>query len=143
MTIFRSRYVRRVLVPVMAVSVLSACVTWKGQEMAPSRALSEKEPWRVRLTMLNGDRMELGDPVVSDGEIVGRPFGHWCRESDKCALRVPTDSVANIEIREADALATTALVVTLGLVVGGAVAAVVIAFRNWNPGPFWKSGGGW
>ena len=104
---------------------MSACVTWKGQEMAPSRALSEKEPWRVRLTMLNGDRMELGDPVVSDGEIVGRPFGHWCRESDKCALRVPTDSVANIEIREADALATgTTLVIVTGLIVAGVVAAL-------------------
>ena len=34
---FRSRYARRVLVPVVALSLLSACSGWKVQEVAPSQ----------------------------------------------------------------------------------------------------------
>ena len=125
---FRSRYVRRVLVPVMAVSLLSACHRWAVQEMAPSQVVSEKEPSRVRLTMLNRDRMELGHPTVSDGEIVGHPMrkagGHY-RADRSDTLRVVTDSVARIEIREADTLATV-IAVTLGLAGALLVAFVIV-----------------
>ncbi len=120
MKCFRSRYARRVLVPVMVVSVLSACTRWKVQEMAPSQVVSEQEPWKVRLTMLNGDRMELGDPIVSGSEIVGHPI-HEPNIPEHYTLRVATDSVAAIEIREINVLATV-LMVPLGLVfVVGAV----------------------
>jgi hypothetical protein len=117
---FRSRYVRRVLVPVMAVSVLSACGKWTYQAMAPSRVVSEKEPSRVRLTMLDGGRMDLGDPIVSGSEIIGHPV-HGPNGPEHYTLRAATDSVAAIEIREINVLATV-LMVPLGLVfVVGAV----------------------
>ena len=109
MKTLRSRYVRRVLVPVMAVSVLSACGKWTYQAMAPSRVVSEKEPSRVRLTMLDGGRMDLGDPIVSGSEIIGHPV-HGPNTPEHYTLRVATDSVAAIEIRETNVLATTLLV---------------------------------
>ncbi len=59
MKTLRSRYARRVLVPVMAVSVLSACHHWKAQEVAPAQVVTEKEPDTIRLTMLDGERMGL------------------------------------------------------------------------------------
>jgi len=108
MKTLRSRYIRRVLVPVMAVSLLSACHYWAVQEMAPAQVVIEKEPSKIRLTMLDGDRMELADPIVTDGEIVGHPLDHRCRDRWNrryvlCdTLRVPTDSVASIETREPD-----------------------------------------
>ena len=117
---FRSMHVRRVLVPVMAVSLLSACGKWTYQAMAPSRVVSEKEPSRVRLTMLDGGRMDLGDPIVSGSEIIGHPV-HGPNGPEHYTLRAATDSVAAIEIREINVLATV-LMVPLGLVfVVGAV----------------------
>jgi hypothetical protein len=122
MNTFRSRYARRVLVPVMAVSVLSACHGWKVQEMAPSQLVYEQEPWRVRLTMLNGDRVELGDPLVSGGDIIGHPI-HGPNTPEHYTLRVARDSVAGIEISEIKGT-ETGLLVLLGLVIVGAAVGV-------------------
>ena len=112
---FRSRYARRVLVPVMAASVLSACTRWKVQEMAPSQVVSGEWPSEVRLTMLDGDKIELFDPTVSGGEIVGHPTRGWGYDRSD-TLRVTTNSVAQIEILEANVVAI-GIVVTLALVV--------------------------
>jgi hypothetical protein len=113
--------------------------------MAPSQVVIEKEPGKIRLTMLDGDRMELADPIVTDGEIVGHPLDHRCRDHWNrryvaCvdSLRVPTDGVASIETREPDELATaTILVVVVGIVVAAAIA--VASSNLWE----WTWGGGW
>ncbi len=130
---FRSRQIRRVLVPVMAVSVLSACSGWKVQEMAPSQVVSENEPDRIRLTMLDGDRIQIGDPTVSNGEIVGHPVrkvtGHD-RVIRSDTLRVATDSLARIEIHGASPGAIVAAVVFVFGILG-----VVIALNaDWDIG---------
>jgi hypothetical protein len=130
---FRSRHVRRVLVPMMAVSLLSACGKWTYQAMAPSRAVIEKEPSQVRLTMLNGDRMELGHPIVSGGEIIGHPV-HGPNGPEHYTLRAATDSVAEIEIRNLDVLATT-IVVVLGTAAAIPVAAIISV--STSDGPLW------
>ena len=127
-----SRYVRRVLVPVMAVSLLSACTYWKVEEMAPSQVVTEKEPGRVRLTMLDGHRIQMSDPTVSDSEIIGHPrrnTGGRYRVIKSDTLRVATDSVAHIEIRKTHPL-DTAVAVLLGV---GAFAAVVV-LSSWDWG---------
>ena len=66
---------------------------------------------------------ECGEEIIVDGEIVGHPLDHWCRDRWNrryvlCdPVRVPTDSVASIEIREPDELTTgTILVAVFGLV---------------------------
>jgi hypothetical protein len=136
MNTLRSRHVRRVLVPVIAVSLLSACTGWKVQEMAPSQVVSEKEPGKIRLTMFDGEKIELYDPTVTNGEIVGHPEGWYDsatrRHVRSGTQRVPTDSVASIEILETDALAT------VGVVLGGLAAVagllVFIAISTWDWG---------
>ena len=62
---FRTRHVRRVIVPVVALTLLSSCHTWKHQEMAPSQVVSEKEPGKIRPNMLDGDRiyLDVGHPL--------------------------------------------------------------------------------
>ena len=128
MKTLRSRYVRRVLVPVIAVSLVSACGKWTAQEIAPSQVIAEREPGRVRLTMLSGEKIELYDPTASNGEIVGETRGGYDsvtrRHVMSGSVRVATDSVARVEIRETDALATV-LVVTLGLASIFAVADLI------------------
>ena len=136
MKILRSMHIRRVLVPVMAVSLLSACGKWTVQKMAPSQVVTDKEPNLVRLTMLDGDKIQLADPTVSDGEIVAHPVRNdmgYRMVVKSYTVRVATDSVARIEIREPDALATVVGVV-LGLAVAAGVAALIF-FLTWD-GPF-------
>ena len=132
MQTLRSRYARRVFVPVMAVSLLSACVRWEPHRFDPAQLVLEKG--LVRLTMLNGDKIELADPTVSDGEVVGHPAQYYVGpnwtaiRSD--TLRVPTDSVDYTEIRVANPNGTRVLVIaTLGVLIT-AVAAVREALSN-------------
>ena len=142
MKTFRSRYARRVIVPVMAVSVLSACHTWKHQEMAPAQVVTEKEPDKIRLTMLDGEKIELYDPTVSNGEIVGQTRLEYDGVRTRQVtgnLGVAADSVARIETREIDGTATV-----VGVMLGLAFAAVVavVAFnRGWEGVEFFRSGG--
>ena len=121
MKILRNKRTRLVLVPVMAVSVLSACSFWKVQDMTPSQVVAEKEPSQVRVTTLDGDKIQISDPTVTDGEIVGHPMrnagGHY-RAVRSDTLRVSIDSVTRIEIRETSAGASV-VAVLLGLVAVG------------------------
>ena len=92
---FRSRVVRRVLVPVMAVSVLWACGTWKVERMAPAQVVTEKQPDRVRLTMLDSTRIELLDPQVVGSEIQGTwDRGQTYYGAGAPLRRIAIDSVA-------------------------------------------------
>ena len=131
----RNKQIRFVLVPLMEVSVLSACHTWKVQELTPSQVVAEKQPGKIRLTMLDGDRIQIGDPAVFDGEIVGHPVrkvtGHD-RIVRSDTLRVSIDSVTRIEIRETDTLAT-GIGVLFGLVFLGAVAGAIIILTWQGP----------
>ena len=104
--------------------------------MAPNQVVSEKEPDKIRLTMLDGDEVLLEDPWVSAGEILAHPrvseaFG-FSKVLKSDTLRVPTDSVARIEVWEADAGKAVAIVfgVALGLTIGLIVAAN--AFSEWG-----------
>ncbi len=124
MKTLRSSYARSALVPVMAVSVLCACVTWKHQEITPGRVVAETEPVRVRLTMLNGDKIRIVDPMISDGQIVGHPArGRFAVRSD--TLRVPVDSVAKMQVQEINEAG-----VVFGLVLGSALVGGVVGFSQ-------------
>jgi len=81
--------------------------------MTPSQVVSRKEPNLVRLTMLDGSEVELENPWVSDGEILAHPLGR----SD--TLRVATDSVARIEIRETNVVAIGIVVTSVLLLAAG------------------------
>ncbi len=95
----RARHVRLVLVPVMAAAFLSACSHWKVQEMAPRQVILDKEPKLVRLTMLDEREIEVSEPQVCDGHIVGERVKTWYG-ADPGPVRVPTDSVSSVATRE-------------------------------------------
>jgi hypothetical protein len=86
---------------------------------------------RVRLTTADGDNIELLEPSISDGQIVGHPVrGRYTIESD--TVRVPVNSVAYIQVRQFDALGFLGLVVGVAAVAGAAYAiAAAIALSSW------------
>jgi len=95
----RSRYVRHVLVPVMAASLLSACGHWKVQEMSPRQVILDTEPKVVRLTMLDETEIEVSEPQIRNDQIVGEDvktrYG-----ADPAPVRVPIDSVSVVATRD-------------------------------------------
>jgi hypothetical protein len=118
--------------------------------MAPVQVVAEKQPDKVRLTMLDSTRVELSEPRVVGPEIVGKwdwtgkwdgDAGripgevYWCG-ADHAVKRVPIDSISYVETREFDVTGTIALT---GALTGAftAVVAVLIALHNYDP---W---GGW
>ena len=127
-----SRSLRRVLVPLMAVSVLSACHHWKAQEMAPAQVVTDREPDHVRLTMLDSTRVELREPQVSGSEIQGK--WNWDQNwygGEPSPRRIPIDSVAYVEIRKTD-IAGTVLLGLLGVTLVAAVGLVYLCFvQGW------------
>jgi len=84
--------------------------------------------------MLDGSEVELENPWVFDGEIVGHPVDPYNQvygviSSD--TVRVPSDSVAYVEIYETPSAARWAL--ALPLAVGGyfLLMAVIDRFTEW------------
>jgi hypothetical protein len=92
--------------------------------MTPRQVVTEKQPDRVRLTMLDGSRIEITDPMVSDGQIVGHPV-HEGRAVRSDSLRVAADSVALVEIRETNATGTELLLVGGVFIASGMVFAAI------------------
>ena len=90
MKTLRSRYVRRVLVPLMAVTLPSACTQWKAQRMAPNQVVSEREPDEVRLTMVDDTEIRISEPQVVGDQIVGWRGPRWD------TVRVAIDSVSYV-----------------------------------------------
>jgi len=91
--------------------------------MSPGQAVAAKD-W-VRLTTLDGDRIEIVDPRVSEGQVVGHPVrGGFSVRSD--TVRVHIDSVAYIQTRQIHAGAT-ALAAAVGVTIAAGVACFVAA----------------
>ena len=130
---FRSSYLRRVLVPVMAVSLASACTYWQPQKTAPSQVISEKQPGLIRLTLLDGEKIRLAEPSISEDCLVGHPVRYiggarTIVRSD--TLRVATDSLAHLEILRPSPGATLVGV----LMFLGVVTVLLITVPDWDLG---------
>ena len=131
----RSKHFRRVLAPVIAVSLVSACGKWTVVEMAPRDVIADQEPERVRLTMLDGEEIELYGATVTNGHIVGQTKEGYDRVALRPVMssnvRIAVDSVTHIEIRETDVFKTVWLVT----MVLSAVVAVEIfkSISEWDP----------
>ncbi len=120
MRAFRSRYARRVLVPVMAVSVLSACGGYGHQRRTLKEVLDER-PSEARLTMIDGTQVELERPQVSGVYVIGQTENTE-HGAIPTIVRLPVDSVAYAVTRYDNhalikVLVGVALVITLAHIV--------------------------
>jgi len=123
MKCFRSMHIRRVLVPVMAVSLLSACGGYGLQQMTLKEAI-DKRPTEARLTILDGTQVNLERPQVSGAYVIGQTekteYG-----AEPTVVRLPVDSVAYAAIRgNADAVpeilaVVAAVTIVVAVVIGG------------------------
>ena len=122
----RHRPIRFIIVPLMLASFLTACAKWAVQEVTPSEVVTDKQPDRVRLTLLDDSKLVLDQPRVSGAEIVGeRVDGGYLIRAD--TVRIASDSVAYAEIRTT----STALWIGIVLLTVGTV-FVLDMIRGWR-----------
>ena len=132
MTVFRKRapFARGVALALF-VLYLPACTSWRAQSFPAQAVIRDTHPQRIRLTRLDGSRVEIANPRIVGDSIVGtnRDWGRLGR-----GPAVALDDIRLVETRETNGEDTALLVVGLG-VAALAVVAIVAAAAQDDPPP--------
>jgi hypothetical protein len=102
----------------------TACYNWRTDPPSPGATVTTLTSRVVRLTLLDGRRLEVADP-----NIVHDTLRAWnLRDLDtgrRVQVTVPVSQIRQVETRRMSAGKTTALTLGIGVPVGLAVAALV------------------
>ena len=102
------------LIAALLLVLLNACYSWRPTTVSPQRLIPEDQPTYVRVTLMNGETVTVESPTVRNDSIFG--------VTDLPAVGVATRDVRMLEVRRLD------VGETLGLVLGTAVGAWMVAF---------------
>ena len=100
----------RIIACVLLPCYLVACSSWKTQEASPQQVLADEQPDKMRVTLSDGSQVVLEAPVVSGDTLTGVAEGEQ--------RSIPLADVADVEVRETEALLTVAFVFGTVVVVG-------------------------
>ena len=131
----RTRH-RQLVACVLLTAYFAGCTTWRTQQASPQQFIEEKEPSRVRVTLLDGSTREYFSPWVHADSIRGyRSYQPQSADTASAAQVEPTavEDVAKIKARGVSGGRTAVLGVSIVLVAG--LVAVVVAAATWD-GPF-------
>ena len=106
------------LIALVVVAACAGCSTWQSRRFTDPAVSSESVIGRWRVTMSDGQRIELAELTVRGDSLHGFYAGDGAR------LDVPLNRVSKIEVKKTSATNTTLLILGL-LVVTGVVAALV------------------
>ena len=120
----RSRFLRRVVLPLVLVAFLSACRHWV--DTGPATAWPEPLPSPTRITLKDGrTRIVLERPTIRSDSVIGmHKVGTERGFAVLDTLGVSLDDVQKLEHRESDGTATRWLIGGIGL---GLAAAMYIS----------------
>jgi len=107
---------RRHVSAILLATWLSACTGWQAQRVAPERVLQDSQFVRrgVRVTTLDGRRLEIARPVLRGDTLTGT--------RDTAAVAIPLGQVRKLDVRRPSVARTAALV---GASLVGAAAATL------------------
>lgn len=112
--------VRPVALFCVLVGLLSACSTWVQQDTSPRAVLQQESEELVRVTLLNGSIVEVGNPRAQGDTLYALLPGSATPGTALKQYRVPLDSVQSVSLKQRSLSRTMSLVVGApGLVVGG------------------------
>ena len=124
--------IRRLLLPLVLLSALSACQSWNGHRMRPA---PRELPSPLRVTLTDGSRLVVWNAEVRSDSLVGL-VGRRPQERTRAA--VPLSQVRLTEARGVDFVATTGLTAAVTLVVAVTVvfaAMVALGSGGGSAGP--------
>jgi hypothetical protein len=119
---------------------VASCTSWKTQDQPVRTVLEAERPYEVKVGLSTGETVHLSAPRVLGDSLVGLRVNDG-GDPQGTRFAVPLGDVMTVEVREGDAVKTTALVVGIGaLVVGGAV-LIANAAEQEPPPPKPSTGG--
>jgi hypothetical protein len=98
---------------------LAACVSWQTQEGSPQQVLADEQPDSLRVTLYDGSRVVLGEPVVSGDSLTGSADGQQ--------RSIPLSQVRELDIRGVSAGKTALAAVGLLVFAAGLGIAIMCA----------------
>ena len=132
MTVVRKRapFVRGVALALF-VLYLPACTTWRAQSFPAQAVILDERPTRIRLTRLDGSRVEVANPRIVGDSVVGISLD-WGRLAGGPAVAL--NDIRLVETQQIHATNTKLVVVGLGIA-ALAVAVVAVVARDDPPPP--------
>ena len=118
---------RRLLAALALLAFLSACTKWSTTRDPVDQVIREQEPSKVRVTLADYSVVELRMPKIMGDTLKGYAVEVAPPNRPSRIVAIPLEDVRQLEVREGDALATTAFFIAgIGITVLalGAVIAV-------------------
>lgn len=111
----RSTFVRLVILPFTLTLWLTACSSYRTLSPPYEQSISDEDPGTVRVTMNDGSRWEISEPIVTADSLVGADNDSWDRDSRAYTRRVSIGlgEVSEVEFKKSDI--STPAAVGLGL----------------------------
>ena len=98
----------------------TACQTWHTEDVAPQAVLATHQPTQLRVTRTDGKQFVLQHPVLRADTLEGSwQLGGY---GTPAPMRIALTDVRQVATRGFSSDRTVVLVISLGAVVGGAVA---------------------
>ena len=98
---------RRMIGLMLLSTQLAACTTWRVQQLAPARLMTERHPNSVRITRADQTRLVIAQPTIVGDTLIGA--ADVTRLGAGKPLHVAVDDIRLIETRQVDAGRTIAL----------------------------------
>jgi hypothetical protein len=109
---------------VLVFAYLSACTKWQVQEVSPQQVLTQHQPEKLRVSLVDNMEVVLGQPEIRGDSLYGvrdesglRPGAPRRPPSHGTAAALPLADVEKVAIRTLNPV-TTGLVVGLGVAAG-------------------------
>ncbi len=107
---------RRAVALILAPAIIAGCRSWRAAEVEPHALVETQQPSRIRVTTLDGSRVEIIEPRVTDDSIQGRQNGRDAR-----TVEVAVADVTRIETRRLNVATTAVAILVAGVLVTGLV----------------------
>ena len=117
----RSRFLRRVILPITLLAFLSACHKWVDLKPPFERALAEEQAERVRLTLVDYSVLVVKTPTIEGDTLIALDTrwqdvpsgasidGVGVTKRVHPRLTVPLDQIRQVEVQKANVVGTVLL----------------------------------
>lgn len=110
----------RSVAAVLIATLLTGCMIWEPAPLAP-QVIADSTPSVVRVTLLDGDRVEVRKPYIVGDSLIG---GRYRYAKGLGRVAFPLNEIAVIETPEIDGNAMASLVVGYIFLLAGLVTAM-------------------
>jgi hypothetical protein len=110
---------------------LCGCASWSVQKAPPAQVLTQKSCNVVRLTLSDGNRVQVFGPRLVDDSLEGYTGGASTERQSR-PISVPLSDIRDLEIRSVDTGKTVLLATGIGVTILLVAAIAAVSSTNWS-----------